>query len=215
MTLKTLFLCVALVSSAVPGWAQTPAVAGNLDMAAERDRLTQERSVLEAKFKTEQAACYQRFAVEDCLQQSRRQRRTAEDNIKRQESELNDMERKARGAAQLERLDKAAPRKQDDPAVQEKARQSQSDREQRAADHAKTREDTAAQAEANRRKLEDKQRTQAEEQAKAARLKAEAPEARARYERKLEKSAEHRADTERRNAERNKPRSPALPTPAP
>jgi hypothetical protein len=213
MTLKKLLLCVALVVGALPAWAQTHAVAGNVDMATERERLSQERSVLEAKFKTEQAACYQRFAVEDCLQQSRRQRRAAEDNIKRQEAELNDIERKARGAAQLERLDKAAPRKQDDPATQEKARQSQSDREQRAADHAKSREDTAAQAEANRRRFEDKQRAQADEQAKAARLKAEAPEARARYERKLEKSAEHRAETERRNAERTKPRSPGLPTP--
>lgn len=206
---------MALGATAITGWAQTQAVAGGVDMAAERERLTQERSAVDAKFKTEQTACYQRFAVEDCLRKIRRERRTADDSIKRQEADLNDIERKARGAAQLERLDKAAPRKQDDPAVQEKARQSQSDREQRAVDHAKSREDTAAEAEANRRRFEDKQRAQVEEQAKAARLKAEAPEARARYDRKAEKAAEHRAETERRNAERTKPRSPSLPTPPP
>ncbi|HEY9223505.1 hypothetical protein [Variovorax sp. N23] len=213
MSFKQLLLCIALLASGVPVWAQTNAAAGNLDLDAERARLSKERAELEARTKTEQTACYQRFAVEDCLQDSRRKRRTAEDSIKRQEADLNDIERKRRAAAQLERLDKAPPRAQDDPANQEKARQSQQGREQRAADHAQSRADAAAKAEDNRRALEDKQRNHAEEQAKAARLRAEAPAERARFERKQEQAAKHRADRERQNAERTKPRSAPLPTP--
>ncbi|MGJ7492409.1 hypothetical protein [Variovorax sp. ZT4R33] len=213
MSFKKLLLCIALVAAGMPTWAQTNAAAGNVDMEAERARLSKERAESVERAKTERTACYQRFAVEDCLQESRRKRRTVEDGIKRQEADLNDMERKRRAAAQLERLDKAPPRAQDDPVEQEKARQSQQGREQRAADHAKSRADVAAEAEANRRRFEDKQRTQAEEQAKAARLKAEAPAERARYERKLQKAAEHRAERERQNTERTKPRSAPLSPP--
>ena len=213
MSFKRLLLCIALLAGGASAWAQTNAVAGNIDPDAERTRLTKERAEIDARAKTEQTACYQRFAVEDCLQESRRKRRTAEDSIKRQEADLNDIERKRRAAAQLERLDKAPPRAQDDPAAQEKARQSQQGREQRAADHADSRADAAAKAESNRRALEDKQRNHAEQQAKAARLQADAPTERARFERKQEQAAKHRADRERQNAERTKPRSAPLPTP--
>ena len=211
--MKQFLLCIALLAGGASAWAQTNAVAGNIDPDAERTRLTKERAEIDARAKTEQTACYQRFAVEDCLQESRRKRRTAEDSIKRQEADLNDIERKRRAAAQLERLDKAPPRAQDDPAAQEKARQSQQGREQRAADHADSRADAAAKAQSNRRALEDKQRNHAEEQAKAARLQADAPTERARFQRKQEQAAKHRADRERQNAERTKPRSAPLPTP--
>lgn len=213
MNFKKLLLCVALVAGGSPVWAQTSAVAGNIDPDAERARLTRERAEIDARAKAEQTACYQRFAVEDCLQESRRKRRTAEDSIKRQEADLNDMERKRRAADTLERLDKAPPRAVDDPAAQERARQSQQGREQRAADHAASRAEAAAKAEDNRRALENKQRNHAEQQAKAARLQADAPTERARFERKQEQAARHRADVERKNAERTKPRSAPLPTP--
>lgn len=213
MSFKKLLLCVALLAGGAPVWAQTNAAAGNIDPTAERARLSKERAEVEARAKTEQTACYQRFAVEDCLQDSRRKRRTAEDSIKRQEADLNDMERKRRAAAQLERLDKAPPRAQDDPAAQEKARQSQQGREQRAADHAQSRAEAAAKAEDNRRDLDAKQRNHAEQQAKAARLQADAPTERARFERKQEQAAKRRAERERQNAERTKPRSAPLPAP--
>lgn len=213
MSFKKLLLCTVLLTSGVLVSAQTNAVAGNIDPAAERARLSKERAEVEARAKAEQTACYQRFAVEDCLQESRRKRRTADDSLKRQEADLNDMDRKRRAAAQLERMDKAPPRAQDDPAAQERARQSQQGREDRAADHARSRAAAAAKADDNRRDLEAKQRQHAEQQAKAARLRADAPAERERFERKQEQAARHRAERERRNAERTKPRSAPLPTP--
>ncbi|RZI69370.1 MAG: hypothetical protein EOP79_01975 [Variovorax sp.] len=211
-TLRRLLL-VLLTAGAGGCWAQTVAADGNVDLAAERARLKEERSVVDRRAKQEQVACYQKFAVEDCLRESRRQRRTLDDDLKRQEAAINDIDRKRRAAAQLERLDKAPPRPQDDPEKRQQSQQSQENREQRAAEHARTRAEAAAKSEANRRDFEAKQRSNAAEQAKAAKMRAEAPQERERYERKVEQAEEHRVARERRNAARSKPRSAPLPTP--
>ena len=55
------------------------ATTGTADFEAERARLAQERKAVEERFATEQAACYQKFAVEDCLEESRRRRRAGTD----------------------------------------------------------------------------------------------------------------------------------------
>ena len=211
-TLRRLLL-VLLTAGAGGCWAQTVAADRNVDLAAERARLKEERSVVDRRAKQEQVACYQKFAVEDCLRESRRQRRTLDDDLKRQEAAINDIDRKRRAAAQLKRLDKAPPRPQDDPEKRQQSQQSQENREQRAAEHARTRAEAAAKSEANRRDFEAKQRSNAAEQAKAAKMRAEAPQERERYERKVEQAEEHRVARERRNAARSKPRSAPLPTP--
>jgi colicin import membrane protein len=50
-------------------------------------------------------ACYQRFAVNDCLLDSRRARREVMADLRRQEVSLNDAQRKRRAAEQLLRSD--------------------------------------------------------------------------------------------------------------
>ncbi len=196
-------------------WAQSAATSGNLDLNAERARISAERAAQETRSKTEQAACYQKFAVEDCLSDVRQRNRKLADDLKRQEAAINDIQRKQRGAAQLDRLDEknATPRSQDQPAQREEAIRSQQEREQRAADHAKSRDDAAAKAAENKRNFESKQRAHADVQAKAAQRAAEADQQRALHERKLQKAAEHVADREKRNAARTKPRSAPLPAP--
>jgi len=211
-TLCKVLLMLLTVGAGACG-AQTVAADGNVDLAAERARLTAERSAVDRRAQQEQVACYQKFAVEDCLRASRRQRRTLDDDLKRQEAAINDIDRKRRAAAQLERLDQAPPRSQDDPAKRQQSQQSQENREQRAVENARTRAEAAAKSEANRRDFEAKQRSNAAEQAKAAQLRADAPQERERYERKLEEAEKRRAARERRNADRSKPRSAPLPTP--
>jgi hypothetical protein len=198
-------------------WAQSAATSGKLDFDAERARISTERAALESRSKTEQAACYQKFAVEGCLSDIRERNRKLTDDLKRQEAAINDIQRKQRGAAQLDRLDEknATPRPQDQPAQREEAVKSQQEREQRAAEHAKSREDAAAKAAENKRNFESKQRAHADVQAKASQRAAEADQQRQLHERKLQKAAEHVADREKHNAERAKPRSAPLPAPAP
>jgi colicin import membrane protein len=213
--MKKIVLAMLMALGSLPLWAQSNAATGNADFEAERSRLAAERAAIEARFDKERAACYQKFAVEDCLRDSRKRRRAETDHIKRQESAINDIERQRRGAAELEKLDqKAATRRpQDTPEKQEEARKGQQDREQRAADHAASRAATAAEADERRRQFEAKQKAQADEQAKAAQRRAEAPAAVERFESKQQKAAEHRASRERQNAERTKPRGAPLPTP--
>jgi colicin import membrane protein len=210
---KLLVPLVLLTLGGGASWAQTTAADGNADLAAERARVKEERSAVARRAEQEQVACYQKFAVEDCLRESRRTRRALDDDLKRQEAAMNDIDRKRRAAAQLDRLDKAAPRPQDDPEKRQQSQQSQENREQRAVEHARTRAEAAAKSEANRRDFEAKQRSNAAEQAKAAQQRTEAPRERERYERKIEQAEEHRVSRERRNAARSKPRSAPLPAP--
>ncbi|MDR6535189.1 hypothetical protein [Variovorax soli] len=213
--MKKLLLSLLIGLGAAPLWAQSTATTGAMDFEAERARLAQERKEVEERFATEQAACYQKFAVEGCLQDSRRRRRTATENIQHQEAAMNDIERKRRGAAALDRLEekKSSPRPQDTAAEQEKSLKSQQEREQRAADHAGDRARLASEAAEKQRQFEQKQQAHAEEQAKAASRRAEGPTNREAYERKLEQAEKHRLDRERRNAQNTKPRSAPLPTP--
>ncbi|MDM0013631.1 hypothetical protein QTH87_14415 [Variovorax sp. J22P168] len=207
------FLIVLL--AAMPAWAQTAPNSGGSDLDAERTRLSQERQAVEQRYDTERAACYKKFAVEGCLQESRQRRRMATDDIKRQEAAINDLVRKRRGAAALDRLDEkgANGRPQDTQQRRDESVKSQQEREQRAAEHAASRAQTAAEAAERQRQFDDKQRAHAEEQAKAAQRRAEAPAAREAYERKLANAEKQRQESEKRNAAKTKPRSAPLPPP--
>ncbi|MDM0034117.1 hypothetical protein QTI33_18435 [Variovorax sp. J22P271] len=213
--MKNIVLALLLGLAAAPLWAQSSATAGGADLDAERARLAGERTAISARYDADRAACYKKFAVEGCLQESRQRRRLATDDVKRQEAEINDLERKRRGAAALDKLDEkgSAARAKEDDAKREQSLKSQQDREQRAADHAAGRTQAAIEAAEKQRQFDDKQRAHAEEQAKAARRRAEAPAARQAYDDKMQKAEQHRADNQKRNADKTKPRSAPLPDP--
>jgi hypothetical protein len=215
--MKKFLTALLFVTVALPLWAQAIAASGQADVDAERARLSQERKVIEERFNVEQKACYQKFAVEGCLQESRQRRRTATDDIKRQEAMINDIERKRRGAAAMDKLEEktSGERTQESAAQREQSLKSQQDREDRAADRATSRAGLAAEAAERRRQFDERQRTHAAEQAKAAERRAAAPKQREQYERKLEQARDHAADLDRREAERTKPRAAPLPPPPP
>lgn len=80
---------------------------------AERLRISTERSALEAGFSREDTACYKRFLVNSCLDEVKIRRREALADLRRQEISINDQERKAKGAQQIQKTeDKASPEKQ-------------------------------------------------------------------------------------------------------
>lgn len=155
-------------------------------IARERSRIEAERRREDARFAAEEAACHQRFAVNDCLREVRVRRRAVFEDLRRQEIALNDAERRDRGAEQLRRTeDRMAPRAQQEEADRrEAARREQRERDERAAAKRAEREqadagrtvraprqpasgsgpDGAAQAE-NRRRFEAKQREAQERKA--------------------------------------------------
>lgn len=206
------FLPYLLAVLAWPVWAQAPAAQAEAD-AAEKSRIDTERKAAEARYDQQRAVCYQKFAVQDCINDARRKRRAQVDDLNRQEAIINDAERKRRGAAQLDRLEQKGELSPDDAAKREQALRSQQDREQRASERAADRQAKEAEAVANRRAFEDKQRAHAQEQARTAERRAQDEADRQRYEEKLKKAEQDRAALEERNAKRTKPRAAPLPTP--
>jgi len=73
--------------------------------AAQRESIARTRERYVLQFKQQEAACYQRFAVNDCLLESRRAEREIMADLRRQEILLNDAQRKRRAAQQLLRSD--------------------------------------------------------------------------------------------------------------
>ncbi len=71
----------------------------------EHERIHNERADITAKRQQEEAACYQRFSVEDCLRGVRAKARGAETRLRNQEIELNDAERKEKAAERLRSIE--------------------------------------------------------------------------------------------------------------
>lgn len=78
--------------------------------AAERSRITQERAAANEQFDRASRACYQRFAVTDCLEQARAQRRDRLGDLRRQEISLNDADRRRKAAEALQRAESRTER---------------------------------------------------------------------------------------------------------
>jgi len=73
--------------------------------AEERARIAQTRAHHQAQFDAQERACYQHFAVNDCLSDSRRSQREVMADLRRQEVLINDTQRKRRAAWQMLRSD--------------------------------------------------------------------------------------------------------------
>jgi colicin import membrane protein len=72
---------------------------------AERGRIAVERVRAQAAFAVEDAACYKQFWVNACLDEVKSRRVVILSDLRRQEVALNDQERKAQGAEQLQKIE--------------------------------------------------------------------------------------------------------------
>ena len=113
---RLLAVVVVLACSVVPvlvAPARAPTEAGADSASAsaaahrktERDRIAREREALTARRQQEEAVCYQRFAVEDCLRGVRVKARETHDRLRAQEIELNDAERREKAAERLRAIE--------------------------------------------------------------------------------------------------------------
>ncbi len=73
-------------------------------IAAEREALSTQRQAIEEQHEARLRACWQRFAVNDCLREARRSRHAALDPLRPKELELNAQEREWRTRQRDERL---------------------------------------------------------------------------------------------------------------
>ena len=104
--MKPVLFFVALTLLGAVAHAQDDEIQ-NLQMreAEQRTWIAGKRVAYDVQFKAQEVACYQRFAVNDCLIDSRRTQREVMADLRRQEILINDTERKRRGAQQLLRGD--------------------------------------------------------------------------------------------------------------
>ena len=103
-------LVAMLLGAAPPLAAQQPSPASDIVAvvaweSAEHARIAAERAQVYARVTQAEVACYQRFAVNDCLARVRGERREVLSDLRRQEVALNDAARKRRASQQLLRID--------------------------------------------------------------------------------------------------------------
>ncbi|MFM9881288.1 MAG: hypothetical protein ACKVOO_12860 [Burkholderiaceae bacterium] len=84
----------------------SPAGASALDEdQTQRQQIAAQRQAAAVQFKSQEAACYQKFAAQDCLKEVALERRRLLADLRRQEISLNDARRKRLGVAQVQRLE--------------------------------------------------------------------------------------------------------------
>jgi small-conductance mechanosensitive channel len=101
--LKGLILLFACAGA----WAQ-PADDVPGEIRQQRERLSQERSQINQAHELQAKACWQKFAVNDCLAAVRKSKRAQLDPIHQQELQLNAQERAWRTQQREERLQNKA-----------------------------------------------------------------------------------------------------------
>lgn len=102
--MKQLLLALACLFHALSSQAQAgPQGAADATREA-RARIAAEREQLQLRFAQQERACYQRFAVNDCLREARGQQREALAQLRRQEIALNAEARQRREIERVRRL---------------------------------------------------------------------------------------------------------------
>ena len=206
-----LFCCGLSLGEAM---AQSPAQEKD-NNALERSKIAAERARLEAGFLAEETVCKSRFAVNACLQEIRSRRNEAMADLRRQDLLLNESDRKARAADQIQKTEeKSKLELQQQRAEQEKKAQQETERrserhDQRGQSQAKS----AADASAN---VEDAQTRQKNSQSKAGEAKTRQEQAAANVRDakvRSEKAAQNQAERDKRL--KDKSNSTLQPLPAP
>lgn len=148
---------------------------------AERKRIHLEQAAIATRLKQAETACYQRFAVEDCLRAERRQARAERAVLRQRESLLDDTERRERAALRLQDIEQrrdaaqqplprvaaSRPAKGQNPQVPEQRARRQSERTDVAqAGQAKRQQERQQQAARDRQRQQDKLRAASDRKAR-------------------------------------------------
>ena len=181
--------------------------AGDADPARARAQIEQQRQSLLTQLQQQEAACYQRFAVEDCLKQVRATARERDNQLWRQDLELREVERRDQAAQRLQAIE-ARESQRLEPAEPS----SPGPRQAPGHDAALRQQQASARAQHTRqRQAEHAAAQQQRSQEQAERLE----QARQRYEQRQEAARQRRVDREQRRAQdAAQGRVPSAPLPA-
>lgn len=204
-----------LIGAAAGAGAQSAGDAALAGGDREREKLNAVRLAQEAAFDAQEAACYKKFFVNNCLIEVKSHRREAMAELKRQEVALNDEKRRIKAAEQITSIEQKSS-----PEVQQQA----------AERRVKSLEDERARLERSRKKAEERGEMKQGEAQNAAttagKLKGSQERAQVRvdkqaaiaqevekYKDKQEEVRERKASREKKQREQTKPPAAPLPTP--
>lgn len=177
-----------------------------IDSGAELSRLQAQRAHEEARYEKEEAACYARFAVTDCLREVRARRRETLALLRQQEVALNDAQRKQKALEQLERIkEKTSPQRLEEDAA--RRREARADRQER---QEQIRQKASAAMKAQSGSLPEPGVQKTFEPGRTADDLAREQQ---QYKDKLKEAQEHRASREKSNREKSGTPAKSLPVP--
>jgi colicin import membrane protein len=210
----------ALQAINTPAMAQNDSLNADSKLALELTELKQEKLSVESKFKTQEAACYKKFAVSNCLQDVKTAKLLALGDVKRRELAINDAKRQLK-ADEINKKSKKLVEKEDVPATvsksskSEKPSRSENNRaEPVPKDQSKLSEQRALAAQQRVLKSNKKQAASQEKAKLRAKKLSEAQEQAAKFNQKLLEAEAHKNEIEKVKAEKSKPRSAPLPIPS-
>ncbi|MCG2593705.1 DUF1682 domain-containing protein [Ramlibacter sp. XY19] len=222
--MKSFLACALLLAATVPAFAQVSDEEAH--ELKERDRIKREKAIIEERFRVEEHACRQKFAVNDCVNSAKRSRSADLGELRKQELAINDAERKRRAEQRRRELEERQSAERQQEAAERRAR-------------------ALKEAEERQQRFDEKAAKRAAEQGEKAAHPAPAPKAaksgtvepqgkprasrafnapqpgagkaaenRARFEANQKEAAAHKAAVAERAAKRTKPPASALPVPA-
>ena len=209
--MKKLLLLAVVALLPLAGWAQQD----EADQAL-RTRIAAERAQAEARYKADEKACYGKFAVNDCLNDARKQRRAVLADLRRQEVVLNDVERKRKAAERARSLEErsSAEKQQEEADKRAKALSAQRERDERAAEKAASRASSEVSRPAKTAERQEQVRKKQAEAIDARTRRDEEAAAKVRaHEKRLAEAKERKASLDKRMAERKKATAQPLPVP--
>lgn len=94
--MKKIFIAILLIGVQACFLAASAKNNDVLDASEELEKLKQQKHAIDLNSKTQVAACYQKFAVSNCLQEVKATTQTSLNSIKRRELEIKDSQRNAK-----------------------------------------------------------------------------------------------------------------------
>jgi colicin import membrane protein len=212
--IKKITLTGLLCGLVLASQAQTPELSAS-STAVERQRIASERVRLEAGFSAEDAACYDKFLVNNCLDKVRVRRNEAMADLRRQEILLNDQDRRLKGAEQIRKTEeKSSPASQQEAANRRAEAlsdfQGRAEREkQKSLDRADAAAGEKASGDAAAARLQENQNKATARSAK----QAAAAEQTKKYQERQREAAERKARHDAEQLRQTKPPAASLPLP--
>ena len=179
----------------------------------ERARIDREQAVIGSAHAEARAACYQKFEVNQCLSEAKRQQREALAELKRQDRLLNADERKRKAYAQVQKIEERSSLANHEAAELEKSRRAneQMNRQERSVGKTVGKPQAAARGQSETRLSDSVRQGSAPPRDPPISKKTEAEKKLSEFNKKQQEAQDHRADLDKRRRERTNTLGPPLP----